>query len=140
MVLVILGVLAVVAVPRFTGGTPYEARGYLDELSSAARYAQLQATVTGCQARFQVAGGDYRLDHADNCSPGDFGNTPIPHPSRGGPFQGSLPSGVSASDVTVVFDALGVPLSGGGSAVTVSGGGFSGSFLIHDQTGHVVRQ
>jgi len=135
MILVILGILAVVAVPRFTGSAPYEARGYFDELASAARYAQLQATVSGCPASFQISGGDYQLSHDAAC-PG--GSQAIPHPSRGGPFAGQAPANVSVSDLSVTFDALGVPDSAG--SVQVSGGGFNGSFQVHAQTGFVQVQ
>ncbi len=139
MILVIVGVLAVVAIPRFTGGTPYDARGYHDELIAAARYAQLQATTTGCQARFQVDPAGYSLDHENPCGSGDFGGLPIRHPSRGGAFENSTPSGVSVSvsgDGSVVFDGLGEPQTNTPPQVTVTGGGFNRSFCIQPGTGY----
>jgi MSHA pilin protein MshC len=136
MVMLILGVIAVVAIPRFTGGTPYEARGYYDELLSAARYAQLQATTTSCAARFQVSGSGYSLHHEDSCDGnGNFGSLPIQHPSRGGIFIGSTPVGVTVSGGTVVFDGLGRPDAT--PTVQVSGGGFSRSFCVVPDTGLV---
>ena len=135
MVLVILGTLAVVAIPRFTGGTPYEARGYYDELVAAARYAQLQATTTGCAARFSVDAGGYALHHEDSCGSSSFGSLPIDHPSRTGAFAGSTPSGVTVSGGTVVFDGLGRPDAT--PTVQVSGGGFSRSFCVIADTGLV---
>jgi MSHA pilin protein MshC len=135
MVLVILGILAVVAIPRFTGGTPYEARGYYDELVAAARYAQLQATTTGCAARFSVDGTGYALHHEDSCGNNSFGNLPVDHPTRTGTFTGSTPSGVTVSGGTVVFDGLGRPDAT--PTVQVSGGGFSRSFCVVPDTGLV---
>lgn len=139
MVIVILGILAVVAVPRFTGGTAYEARGYFDELVAAARYAQLQATTTDCLARFQVGSGGYSLDHEEPCGSGSFGGRAVVHPSRGGDFSGSTPSGVNVSvsgDGNVVFDPLGVPQAGT-PTVSVSGGGVIRQFQVVPETGYV---
>lgn len=143
MVLVILGILAVVAIPRFTGGTPYEARGYFDELVAAARYTQLQATVTGCRAQFQIDGaGNYALFHEDlpcGSEPPAFSNQPMTHPTRGGAFTGTAPSGVTVTgNVTVVFNALGVPDTN--PVVTVDDGGVNRDFQIHSETGYVEVQ
>lgn len=142
MVIVILGILAVVAVPRFTGGTTYEARGYFDELVAAARYAQLQATVTGCRARFQIDGaGNYVLYHEDRpCgSSSPSFSTQVLHPSRATHFTGTAPSGVTVtSNVAVVFNPLGVPDNA--PTVSVTGGGVSRQFQIHSETGYVEVQ
>lgn len=141
MVIVILGILAVVAVPRFTGGAAYEARGYFDELVAAARYTQLQATVTGCDARFQVDANGYALHHEDFPCPSGTFNTAIMHPSRGSAFTGNTPSGVTISvsgSTPVVFDPLGVPNNT--PTVTVSGGGVSRQFQINPETGYVEVQ
>jgi MSHA pilin protein MshC len=139
MVMVILGILAVVAIPRFTGGTAFEARGYFDELRAAARYAQLQATVTGCDARFQVDGSGYALHHEGlPCPSGSFG-TPVMHPSNGGDFAGSTPSGVTVTvsgGAPVVFNPLGAPDNT--PSVQVSGGGFNETLQIEPETGYVV--
>lgn len=43
VVLVVAGILAAVAVPRFTGETGFEARGLRDETAAALRYAQKSA-------------------------------------------------------------------------------------------------
>ena len=140
MVIVILGILAVVAIPRFTGGTLYDARGFHDELMSATRYAQLQASTTGCLARIAISSGGYALDHENPCGSGDFGGLPVTHPSRGGAFQANTPSGVTVSvsgEAELVFDGLGRPLTNNPPQVTVEGGGFSRSFCVEPETGHV---
>lgn len=137
-VLVIIGILAVVVVPRFSGGDVYKARGFLDEIASAARYAQRLATTTGCAVQFVVDANGYSLEYEDPCGSGSFGTSPVPHPARAEPFAASTPAVVTltvAGTGTVVFDALGRPSSN--CQVTASADGFSRSFVIHPGTGYV---
>lgn len=137
-VLVIIGALAVVAVPRFADSATYEARGFVDETAAAARYAQRLAAASGCAVQFSVAAGGYSLQHEDPCDSDTFGSFPVRHPARSENFAGTTPSGVTVSVSgagTLVFDALGRPSSS--SQVTVSANGFSRTFIVHPETGYV---
>ncbi|QKT03646.1 prepilin-type N-terminal cleavage/methylation domain-containing protein [Ectothiorhodospiraceae bacterium 2226] len=122
-VLVILGILAVVAMPRFFDRTAFEARGFYDELVAATRYAQKLAVASGCDVHVNIGAGGYSL--ASDCS------GPVPHPARAGTFAGSAPSGVALSAANITFDALGA--AGGDVAVTVG----SRSFNVIGATGYV---
>jgi MSHA pilin protein MshC len=137
-VLLIIGILAVVVVPRFSGGDVYHARGFLDETVAAARYAQRLATTSGCAVQFAVDASGYSLEFENPCGSGSFGGLPVPHPARAEPFAASTPAGISlgvSGAGTIIFDTLGRP-SGAGQ-VTASASGFSRSFVIHPETGYV---
>jgi MSHA pilin protein MshC len=92
MVLVVLGILAVVAVPRFTGGDAYQTRAFSDELRAAVRYGQKIAVASGCRVQVQLSSGNYALFQDDDCQGGAF-TVPLPHPARQTHFAAAAPSG-----------------------------------------------
>jgi prepilin-type N-terminal cleavage/methylation domain-containing protein len=57
-VIVILGVLSAVAVPRFVDET-YTERGYAEEVAQAVRYARNVAVASGCEVQFSINGLGY---------------------------------------------------------------------------------
>jgi MSHA pilin protein MshC len=52
--ILIIGVLAALVGPRFTGTQAFDQRGYADELAAALRYADGVAVATGCNVSFTV--------------------------------------------------------------------------------------
>jgi MSHA pilin protein MshC len=71
-VLVILGVLSAVAVPRFVDET-YTERGYAEEVAQAVRYARNVAVASGCAVRFNINAAGYSA-FQDNPSNAVFNN------------------------------------------------------------------
>lgn len=59
VVIVLLGILATFAVPRFFSKQPFSARGYADELASAIRYAQKVAVASGCEVSISIDASGY---------------------------------------------------------------------------------
>jgi MSHA pilin protein MshC len=59
VVIVLLGILATFAVPRFFSKQPFSARGYSDELASALRYAQKVAVASGCDVSISIDASGY---------------------------------------------------------------------------------
>ncbi len=135
-VLVIIGVLATVAVPRFLD-SPLAGRGYAEEVAAALRYSHNIAVASGCAVRFSID---------------QFGYTAMQDSAAGAPFpnhcgttnawttavrrtDGTTVAGVPPTDVLIagmppavvqiVFDAQGAvagavaPLNIAGSVVTV---------------------
>jgi MSHA pilin protein MshC len=133
LILVLIGILAVVVVPRLDI-RGFERRAFATELVNALRYAQKTAMGTGCpvQATVDAADDRYSLSYtgAGGAACGS-GPTPVRHPTRGGPFEGS---GEIESGGAVVFDARGRTTAGlvialaDGSSVTVE----AGSGYVHD--------
>lgn len=137
--LVLLGILSVVALPRFFDSTAFKSRGFYDEVAAAARYGQKLAVASGCDVQFTVAGGSYALSQRQDCDDhGSAFNRDVLRPAGGGSFAGSAPSGVvlAASTSSVIFDALGRATFGGVPVnVTVTVG--DRSFTIVGESGYV---
>lgn len=133
IVVVVLGVLAGLAYPRFTANT-YAAASFLDQTAAALRYAQRYAVATGCAVEVELDAGSETLSLSrrsggDDVSCGDGGfSVLLPLPGQSGDYQVSAPSNVDVSaGFSVVFDAEGVPDSGanaviGGRNLTVEAG------------------
>lgn len=73
MVIVILGIISAVAVPRFFDRKVFDERFYFEEVLSIVRYAQKLAVASGCriQVRLDSASGRFLLHRADNCDADD---------------------------------------------------------------------
>lgn len=112
VVIVILGILAAFAVPRFFDGQTFALRGYYEELAAALKYAQKLAVASGCPVRVVVSAGGYearqQAAQGGSCDPAD---ATWPTPVRladGTALTGNAPSAFTlAVPVTVTFDALG---------------------------------
>jgi MSHA pilin protein MshC len=112
VVLVILGVLAAVAAPRFVDTTAFLQRGYYEELATALKYSQKLAVASGCPVRVTIAAGSYqaRQQAAQNgtCDLTDSTWPTGVQLADGQLLAGTSPGGVVAAPaVTMTFDALG---------------------------------
>ena len=97
-VIVILGILAAMAGPRFFSERPFADRGYADELAAALRDAQKEAVASGCWVSVDVTSTGYQAlqrPAASNCTSLGTWSTPV---SR---IDGSLLAGATANGVTV---------------------------------------
>lgn len=134
VVLVLMGILAAIALPRLSGGG-FDERGFRDEVIAALRYAQKSAIAarrTVC-ASFSLAPSSVSFQlsaqGAVNCSvsatlAGPDGN-PLVVTSKNTAAFAALPA-------TIIFDSAGRPLSG---AASISVGTLSLS--IQAETGYV---
>lgn len=106
-VMVIIGILAVAALPRFFERSAFESRAFYDQVLSTLRYAQKAAIA---QRRFvcvAFGAGDISLSHGTTagCTAGGLAG-----PAGQAPYSITAPSGVILSGgVSFSFDALGVP-------------------------------
>jgi MSHA pilin protein MshC len=124
VVLVILGVLAAVAAPRFFDSRTFLQRGYYEELASALKYSQKLAVASGCPVRVTIAASSYQArQQAAQSGTCDLTDTSWPTAVQladGQLLAGTSPSGVTAAPaVTLTFDALGRTDLGGDQTVTV---------------------
>ncbi len=109
-IIVIMGILALVAVARFSGLEGFDSRGFYDKAVSSVRFAQKTAVawrrpVFVCVTATQVA-----IGAAAGCSP------PIANPVTGTGAVEDAPNGVTLNPVTFSFDRLGRP----SAAVTIT--------------------
>lgn len=140
VLLVIVGVLAAVALPKWSGGGGFENRGFRDEVMSGLRYAQKSAVAarrTVC-ASFDasLARADFFISSNQGASDCTVGNalagsqgTPLVVVATGGASFSVLPA-------SVIFDSAGRPLSGAAS-IGISGLPDSLSITVEAETGYV---
>ena len=141
-VIIVLGILAAIAVPRFGNLDAFKARGFYDQLTSALRYAQKVAVASGCAVQVSVSSTQLTLNQYAGCSSGSP-NVPVPIPGQSSSSNTlSAPSDttLSASPTIFVFDSrgravdptTGDPLT---NYVTVQVG--SRSLKVYGDTGYV---
>ena len=138
-VVVILGILAAFAVPRFFDLEVFEERGFYEEVAAALRYGQKIAVGSGCPVRVSINAGGYDLMQqaasGNRCDPADSTwAVPVMLPD-GQAAAGSTPAGVTLGPVvTYLFDGLGQ--TDLGADLTVSIG--SWSLIVQAQSGYVL--
>lgn len=141
IVLVLLATLGAIALPRLTEGG-FRSSAFAQQVATALRYGQRLAVASGCEIQVQVhtsgSGGfsvRRRAGGSDSaCGPaGQPFTVPIPSPT-GGDFSAEASGGVQVTQgLTVVFDAQGLPVGGGGTAIV------SGRTIVVDGETGLVR-
>jgi prepilin-type N-terminal cleavage/methylation domain-containing protein len=139
IVLVLLGVLAVIVLPRLSEGSFRDA-AFAEQVAAAFRYAQRLAVATGCEVQVDVsaAGNSYaltrRADGSDSaCGTSGAFTLAVANPAGGGAFAATATGGVTVTQgLTLRFDAQGLPTPNGGTVIV---GGRS--IVIEPETGHV---
>lgn len=127
-IVVLLGILSVVAIPRFLDATGFRERGFFDEVASALRFAQKSAIAANCPVAVTiVANTSYAAVFAAPC-PG----APVDVPGFQGALSGTPPTGITLSSTTptITFDGAG---RANGATVTVG----TQTLTVHAGTGYV---
>jgi prepilin-type N-terminal cleavage/methylation domain-containing protein len=124
-VLVILGILATTVAPMMFAQTPFDARGYADELAGAIQYAQSVAVETGCEVQFRVAASGtaspgysaWQPATTASCGTGGAWSTPVQrNDGSGTSLSNTMPTDITVSpSVQFAFDVHG-RISGAGPA------------------------
>ena len=137
MVMVIIGILAVVAIPRLTDRQTFEARSFHEQAKSMVRYAQKTAIAQHRNVFVNVSANliclTYVADAAcTNVTAGDV----VLNPADNQRFLKPTPTGVSFSTVTSFsFSALGRPSVA--QVIGVSGDGLIRNITVESETGYV---
>lgn len=128
VILVIIGVLAVAAIPRFVDQTAFEARGFYDETLSLLRYAQKSAVAQRRTVCVVLGATGVTLSIA-SAPASSTCNTALTLPStpRGG-------TGLTASVGSFKYSGLGATDQGANVTVSISG---SNSITVDAVTGYV---
>lgn len=134
MVMIIIGVLAAVAAPRWSLNDA-TVHAQAAQVARDIRHVQMLAMSQGRALTFQSLGNGYRCV--------DGGGTVITDPAAQQPFTVTLDDGVGLSAGSVSFDSLGRPVSGGNpiagaTAYTVAGAAQSAAITVSPVTGFVV--
>lgn len=114
-VLVIAGILAAVAVPRFAGRDSFAEAGFFEQSLAVVRYAQKLSIGSGCpiQVSFSASGDSYALTRWVGCAQCVTPNpstSPVADPSGSGTLAAVAPSGVDVGgNLDFYFDRIGRP-------------------------------
>jgi|SRR3970282_1691783 MSHA pilin protein MshC len=138
VVIVIVGVLAAVAMPRFFDNRVFQARGYYEDLAAGLKFAQKLAVASGCAVRVAIDGAGYTARqqqvNAGRCDPLDASwSTPVVL-ADGELLAASTPTDVVvAPAVTIVFGPLGSTDLGADQTITVD----TFALTVHAESGYV---
>lgn len=103
VILLIVGILAVFAMPRLIEREPFDLAGFQQEVAAGLRYAQKYAFASGCPVRVILVSGGFQLRHSSSCAAGDFVSL-LPHPA-GNTYSVTAPDGITLTPA--VFEFLG---------------------------------
>lgn len=131
MAMVIIGIIAVVAAPRFFDNNVFQSRGFADQVKASLRYAQKAAIA---QHRYVCAAFTSNSVALSIGATGACG-TALQSPTGNASYTITAPSGVAFASTPGAFnfDALGRPSAG----QTMSVAGATGSITVEAETGYV---
>jgi len=108
-VMVLLGILSVMVLPRFFDNDIYKERGFQDLFAADVRFAQKKARFSGCEVRVLTTSGSYNITQRAGCSSGTFSVAVSRLGDTSDPVSESAPSGVTLTVDDFYFDSRGRP-------------------------------
>ena len=149
MTMIIIGILAAVAIPRFFDTDVFKARGFADEVQATLRYAQKVAIAQHRNVCVEMTASDITLKIASASGAASVCNTnlvsPAGQPSNcpSATYKICTPSAATTLDpaATFGFDALGKPFDTVGNPSvaqkTFTINGATNSIIVEAETGYV---
>lgn len=121
MVIIILGILAATAIPRFFSKSAYDERFFYEDVMAGLRHSHKLAMSTGCGVQFDVEANGFVLQQDENCfnsaSAANYSVSVI-RPGEGDAYRiDTRPSGSAWSSTVdpLIFTARGQVTSSGGA-------------------------
>ena len=134
VVIVILGIIAVTAVPRLLDRQIFDSRGFSDQAISALRYAQKQAIGQRRTVCVAFASATLTLTIASVADMATC-DTNLAGPSGPSPYKVTANSGVAFAAVPTNFQFNALGQASIGQTMSISGA--SGSITVEQDTGYV---
>ena len=137
MVMVIMGILAAVALPRITGRQTADVPGYADEVRHTLKHGRRLAISQRRRVCVTVGSAGIALTRASLAGSSAACDQGVVDPSTGAALSLSPPPGValSASVSSFSFDAQGRP-SAGAVTLSVAGLDLTRSVTVENETGY----
>ncbi|MDO8931685.1 MAG: GspH/FimT family pseudopilin [Rhodocyclaceae bacterium] len=134
--MVIIGILAVVVLPRFDLLRGFDEIGYRDQVKAALEYARKAAVAQRRNVQVTLAAGSVSVmiasDIPEGATPSNFNRNLVLPGSNSNTF--TAPGGVTLSPpTTLIFDPLGRPSAAG--SFTISG--ITQPIIVEAETGYV---
>lgn len=131
VVIVIVGIVALIAAPRFFTVGAYDASRFHEAAISAIRYAQKVAVAQHTDVYVvSTSTTSVALCYDAGCT------NPVKSPSDSSAFVVTAPSGITISSASFNFNALGQPNSNIKRTITISGD-VARQIVIEQETGYV---
>lgn len=142
-VIVVLGIVSAMALPRLTDRSAFQARGFEDEVLAALRHARALAVASGCPVQVSIAGNGYTLNQQTGCTGGGF-TQEVPDPATQSPiYGGTAPAGITLSGpANFVFSDQGAVTVAGvpANAVLNVAGSVNRTVTVFAATGFAIAQ
>ena len=129
VVILLVGILSFVAMPRFFKTPGFTERNAAEEVLTAFRYAQQLAMSRGGNVQVVISGSHYQIQIA---------GVAVANPNGSGAYNVNLPGGITATNTTITFDNLGRPTPNAQTNIAI---GNSGTYTIRieQETGYAHR-
>jgi MSHA pilin protein MshC len=143
-VILVIGILSVIAVPRFFSSTAFDASGFFQISLANVRYAQKLALTSGCDIRVSIDATGVQLNQWNDgtaCTAGVSAPMIVTRPGSSDAIAETPPDGVTITgSVLIYFDAIGRPHdAGSGILLTVPSNVVIGgrTLTIENETGYI---
>lgn len=155
-VLILLGVVAFIVVPRLFNRSTYSITAFYDRFTAALDYARSVAVASNCPVEVQITAGGFSLEQPSGtasgtnlCPSGSYTRS-VPNPASGDPFTANTPSGATFSAGTgdFCFGSLGQVLAdcaqpdgaaGSNRTITLQSGSATLTVTVYASTGYAAR-
>jgi MSHA pilin protein MshC len=148
MVMVIVGILAIFAAPRFFDANVFKSRGFADQVQASLRNAQKIAIAQHRNVCVAMTANDITLTIASVSGAASACDTPLVSPTTGqAPYKISTPSAAitltlsPAAPATFIFDALGKPwdvsVTTPSAQKTITISSATNNIVVEAETGYV---
>lgn len=137
MVLILIGILSIAIIPRFTSKNAFDARGYFDQSISMVRYAQKLAIAQRRDVFVNITNSRICLTYAvDTLCAGSVPANQVLNPAKLDWFKADAPAGMNFAVASAFsFNALGQASSG--QLINFTGDGVTTAITVESETGYV---
>lgn len=133
--LILLGILAVVALPRLFDRRDFDARAFLDQTAAALRYAQKAAIAQRRTVCVAFAANAVTLTIRSTAGGGAC-DTPLTGPAGGTPYTVTAPGSVTFNPVPAAFSFSAEGRPSAGASISIDG--IAMTISVEPETGYVV--
>lgn len=131
VVIVLVGIVALIAAPRFFSQPGFDAARFHETAVSAIRYGQKVAVAQRANVYIAVSASSVALCYDAACT------NPVKSPADNAAYLITAPSGIGITAMTFNFNALGQPIPNVQTTLNVSGDGATRRIVVERETGYV---
>ena len=131
VVIVLVGIVALIAAPRFFSQPVFDAARFQETAISAIRYAQKVAVAQRANVFVVTSASTLAICYDAGCA------TTVKAPGGNDDFVVRIPSGIGITVTSFNFNSLGQPIPNVQTSLTISGDGTSRQIVVEQETGYV---